>query len=98
MTVQDKDVRAEGAPLPRSAPPEGRAINRPLHMSIGRIVLPSGFRGQERAFIEALTNAVSRRASGSSATGPAPDSKLSRAAAKTADAIARRTGEWWLDE
>lgn len=71
-------------------------MKRPLSISIGRVVLPSGFRDQERAFIEALTGAVGGRAQGHAMHGAAGD-EIGRAATRTADAIADRTGKHWAD-
>lgn len=73
-------------------------MKRPIHISIGRMVLPARFQGQERAFTEALTHALRRQASGSGAIDPVRSGQLSGIAAKTADAMAQRIGKRWFDE
>jgi predicted GNAT family N-acyltransferase len=60
-------------------------MKRPVHLSIGRIVLPQAMRGQERSFGDALANAL--QAGG----GQPPASSVAETkAARTAQAIHQR--------
>ncbi|WP_415402186.1 hypothetical protein [Tateyamaria sp. SN3-11] len=67
-------------------------MKRPVHLSIGRIVLPAAMRGQERSFGDALTTALQ---TGAAPTQPAQgtDTKAARAADAIHQRIAERSGD-----
>lgn len=71
-------------------------MKRPVEISVGRLTLPSRFRGQEQAFTQALGRAVDQRLA-----GDAPDNgaqgKVARAADRAATAVVAQTKGRWSD-
>jgi hypothetical protein len=69
-------------------------MKRPVQITVGRLTLPSGFRGQEQAFTQALGRAVDQRSAGD---GGAAQDKVVQAADRAAAAIAAQTKGRWSD-
>lgn len=71
-------------------------MKRPVEISVGRLTLPSGFRGQEQAFTQALSRAVDQRLAGHVPDNGAQD-KVAQVAERAATAVVAQTRGRWSD-
>lgn len=71
-------------------------MKRPVQISVGRLTLPSGFRGQEQAFTQSLARAVNQRMAGGAQHAVTQD-KVDRAADRAAATLVTQTRGRWSD-